>query len=176
MATAVQIAAQTTLEEYLHTTYHPDCEYIDGNIEERNVGKWQHARLQWLIAAWFDRHQREWSCIGSTEQRIRISPTRIRIPDLVILPTSRPPDVLVDPPLLIIEILSPEDTYTSLEKRAADYRTMGVQNIWIIDPETRTARTILNDSWIAATRLEVPSTPIFVELDYLFARLDDETA
>ena len=176
MATAVQIPAQTTLEEYLRTTYRPDCEYIDGEIKERNVGQWEHSRLQWILASWFDTHRHEWFCIGSTEQRTRVSPTRIRIPDLVLLPVKRPPRVLVDPPLLIIEILSPEDTYSSIHTRSADYRTMGVQNIWIIDPETRSARMILGDSWQAATRLEIPNTPIFVELSYLFTRLDDESA
>lgn len=26
------------LEEYLRTSYEPDCDYVDGRIEERNVG------------------------------------------------------------------------------------------------------------------------------------------
>lgn len=52
MATQAQLST-LTIEEYLQTSYDPDCEYIDGELEERNVGKWEHARLQYLLATWF---------------------------------------------------------------------------------------------------------------------------
>ncbi len=42
MATATFLS----LGEYLQTTYRPDREYIDGELKERNVGKWDHARVQ----------------------------------------------------------------------------------------------------------------------------------
>jgi hypothetical protein len=41
--------ASTTLisvSEYLKTTYRPDCDFVDGRIEERNVGEHDHAALQ----------------------------------------------------------------------------------------------------------------------------------
>ena len=41
------------LHEYIGTSYRPDREYVDGVIRERNVGKWEHARVQWLLALWF---------------------------------------------------------------------------------------------------------------------------
>ena len=53
MATAVVVS----LAECLETSYRPDCEYVDGELRERNVGKWEHARVQWLLAAWFGRHE-----------------------------------------------------------------------------------------------------------------------
>ena len=31
--------ALVPLEEYLRTTYHPDCEWVDGEVKERNVGE-----------------------------------------------------------------------------------------------------------------------------------------
>ncbi len=33
------------LSEYLETSYRPDCEYIDGELLERNVGEWDYSRL-----------------------------------------------------------------------------------------------------------------------------------
>jgi hypothetical protein len=48
---------------------------------------------------------------------------------------------------------------------------MGVETIWIIDSETRTGRVCTGDTWTQAKRLEVPGTPIYVELDPLFTRL-----
>ena len=62
--------SQIPLSEYLETSYRPDREYIDGEIRERNVGKFEHARLQALLAIWFGIHQRDWGVIVMTEQRV----------------------------------------------------------------------------------------------------------
>jgi hypothetical protein len=45
MATLVSVP----VEEYLRTTYHPDREYVDGQLVERNVGGYFHSMLQGLI-------------------------------------------------------------------------------------------------------------------------------
>jgi Uma2 family endonuclease len=160
------------IAEYLNTSYHPDREYIDGEIVERNMGKWEHSRIQILLGAWFVQNEAAWRVQGATEWRTLVSGTRIRIPDLVLVPSGPQADVLADPPILVVEILSPDDTYTDTENRARDYQQMGVQTIWIIDPQTRTGRVCTGAAWTQATRLEVAGTPIHVELDTLFASLD----
>ena len=168
MASAVQIS----VAEYLQTSYRPDREYVDGELRERNVGKWEHARVQWLLAGWFMNHELAWRVIGSTEQRVQVSADRIRIPDLVVVKAGPQPDVLIDPPLLVIEVLSPDDTYSDTEERAGDYLTMGVGTVWIVDPKTRTGRMCNGAAWTAATRLEVPGTPLYVNLDEIFQYLE----
>lgn len=160
-----------SLEEYLNSSWRPDREYVDGEVRERNVGKWEHARVQALLAAWFVNHESEWGISCSTEQRIRITSDRVRIPDLVVLTAGPQPDVLIEPPLLVIEILSPEDTYSDTQERAQDYRNMGVQTVWIIDPKTRTGRVCLESAWIEADSLRVEGSPIFVSLQELFSRI-----
>ena len=35
-----------SVEEYLNTSYDPDVEYVDGVLEERNVGDWLHSLVQ----------------------------------------------------------------------------------------------------------------------------------
>ncbi len=32
-----------SLIEYLNTAYHPDCDYINGHLQERNWGEFDHA-------------------------------------------------------------------------------------------------------------------------------------
>jgi Uma2 family endonuclease len=167
MATAVHI----TVEEYLHLSFRPDREYVDGEIRERNLGKWEHARVQALLAAWFVNHEKEWGTASSTEQRVRVSPTRVRVPDLVVLPAGPQPDVVTNPPLLVVEILSPDDSYSDTQERAQDYRAMGVETIWIIDPKTRTGRMCRGAEWIEAGRLDVTGTQIVVELADIFRQL-----
>jgi len=159
------------LEEYLGSSYRPDREYVDGEIRERNVGKWEHARLQWLLAAWFCAHEKQWGITGSTEQRIRVSEKRVRVPDLVVLTAGTQPDVLVDPPLLVIEILSPDDSYSDTQERALDYSEMGVETVWIIDPKTRTGRMCSGRDWVEAERLEVKGTSLYVNLTEIFSQM-----
>jgi Uma2 family endonuclease len=159
------------LQEYLDTNYRPDCEYVDGEIRERNGGKWEHARVQWLLAAWFFTHEKEWGITGSTEQRVRVSGKRVRVPDLVVL-TARPqPDILTDPPLLVVEILSPDDSYSDTQERTQDYRAMGVETVWIVDPKTRTGRMCSGAEWVESSRLEVKGTPLYVNLPDIFSQL-----
>lgn len=167
MATALRIP----LNEYLGISYRPDREYVDGEIRERNVGKWEHARVQWLLAAWFFAHEKQWGITGSTEQRVRVSENRVRVPDLVVLTAGVQPDVLTDPPLLVIEILSPDDSYSDTQERAQDYREMGVEMVWIIDPRMRTGRMCSGTEWVESSRLEVKGTPLYVHLPDIFNQL-----
>lgn len=162
-----------SVSEYLQTVYRPDREYLDGEVRHRNVGKYEHARIQALLAMWFGRHEGSWSALVVTEQRVQVSSTRIRIPDVTLLGPGNHPDVIVQPPVLVVEILSPEDTYSDTEERASDYLAMGVKCVWIIDPKTRTGRMCADQSWTAAQRLTVPGTQIYVDLPMLFRFLDE---
>ena len=159
------------LSEYLRTTFRPDREYVDGELRERNVGKFEHARIQALLTIWFGIHEREWGIIVITEQRIQVAESRVRIPDLTVTMADPQPDTLVDPPLLVIEILSPDDSYSDTQERAQDYREMGVEIVWIIDPKTRTGRMCTGASWVEARRLAVAGTPLYVELDEIFRQI-----
>jgi Uma2 family endonuclease len=167
MATILQIP----IEQYLGKSYRPDREYVDGEIRERNVGKYEHARVQALLAAWFNQHEKTWGAQVVTEQRVQVSSTRVRIPDVALLPPGSQPDVIVDPPLLIVEILSPDDSYSDTQERAQDYREMGVETVWIVDPKTRTGRMCSGAEWVEASRLEVKGTDLYVNLPDIFSQL-----
>jgi Uma2 family endonuclease len=158
-------------EDYLDLSFHPDREYVDGEIRERNVGKWEHARVQALLAAWFVNHEKEWGTVAGTEQRVRVSASRVRVPDLVVLTRGPQPEIVTEPPLLVVEILSPDDTYSDTQERAQDYRTMGVETVWIVDPKTRTGRMCRGAAWIESTRLDVLGSPLYVELAEIFSQL-----
>jgi Uma2 family endonuclease len=167
MATASQIS----LIEYLGSSFRPDREYVDGEIRERNVGKYEHARIQALLAAWFNQHEKAWGVQVVTEQRVQASSTRVRIPDVALLGPGPQPDVIVDPPALVIEILSPDDSYSDTQERARDYHEMGVETVWIVDPKTRTGRMCSGAEWVEASRLIVKGTPLYVDLPELFGQL-----
>ena len=169
MATTAQIA----LSDYLETSYDPDLEYVDGELQERNVGKTDHARVQALLAMFFGACEQQWQIIVTTEQRIRVAATRVRIPDVTLVrPGALNEDVLSLPPLCVIEILSPEDTYSRTWEKAQDYRKMGVENIWLIDPKTRSGQMATAHGWLDTMQFEIPGTPVRLSLDDIFSRLD----
>ncbi len=168
-----------SIEDYLKTVYRPDVEYIDGELrlknsalEENPMVMWAHVRLQSLLCAWFDRHEDEWGIIGGPEARTRVSGTRVRLPDIVMIPAGPSPQTLVDPPLIVVEIVSPSDSYSEIDERMRDYASMGVPNLWIIDPQQRVARERRGDAWVDVVRLTVPGSPIYVDIPALFTRLD----
>jgi Uma2 family endonuclease len=164
-----------SIEEYLHTSYHPDVHFVDGEIEERNVGESPHARIQTYISHLFMLHEEEWQVEPLVEQRIRINSSRVRVCDVAILHADAPYEpVTTTPPLLCIEVMSPEDRLSRAKLVLADYFAMGVPTIWLIDPYKRLAYTFDGTDLQPAdlTNLNIAGTAIHVNLSVLFAKLD----
>ena len=69
-------ATLVSVEEYLHTDYSPDCDYVDGVLEDRNVGKNKHAETQTEIAYFLRRARERLKIFVFVEQRVQISATR----------------------------------------------------------------------------------------------------
>jgi len=164
-----------SLEEYLDTSYRPDCDYIDDHIEERTLGELPHSRLQVIISAYIHVHSKQWRVWALTEQRVRVSSRRVRIPDICIVPINRSlPRVLTDPPLACFEILSDCDTLRSTAPRMQDYHALGVQNLYILNPITLEAWAWTPEATTPLTAsLEIPGTLIHIPLPELFAELND---
>jgi Uma2 family endonuclease len=173
--TSLVTAAQLSLEEYLHTSYRPDCDFVDGSIEERNVGEREHSILQIALGAWFFNRRSEWRIVVMSEQRTRVAENRVRLPDVCIVSSDAPFErVTLTPPLIAIEILSAEDRMNRVILRLDDFLKMGVPNLWLLDPIERIAYTYtaaglkLHDS----PRLLVAASPIYLDLPEIFAALD----
>jgi Uma2 family endonuclease len=121
--------ALISVEEYLTTVYEPDCDYVDGELEDRNVGEKDHSKLQRkLIRLLPD------TFAVFPEVRIRVSATRFRVPDVAVYLNEPDEQVFTTPPFLVIEILSPEDRWSRITRKLEDYHQMGCSNIWILDP------------------------------------------
>jgi Uma2 family endonuclease len=131
-------STQISVDEYLRTSYRPDCDYVDGEVLERNLGERDHSRPQGLIYAFLFSREKEWRIVVLPEQRVQVKPHRFRIPDVCVLREDDPDEPIVHaPPLICIEILSKDDTFKSVTERLDDYLAMGVPNVWVIEPHTR---------------------------------------
>ncbi len=79
-----------------------------------------------------------WQIRALPEQRVQVTTTRYRIPDVCVLRRSDPKDpIIARPPLLCIEVLSRDDTVRELQERVNDYSAMGVPHVWAVDPLLR---------------------------------------
>lgn len=134
----MQASTLISVEEYLASHYDPDRDYVDGVLVERNVGEYDHARLQLLMGLFIGAREKKWGMRTVVEQRMKIRPGRFRIPDLCLIARSSPiQQVLTEPPFLCIEILSPSDSLDSMQERIDDYLAFGVPYVWVISPKSR---------------------------------------
>jgi len=160
-----------SVEEYLRTSYSPDCDYVDGEVVERNLGEWDHSSLQMRFLMYLGTRQQQWGIQVVPEQRVQVSATRFRIPDVTVVLGGPDGQILRKPPFLCIEILSPEDRLSRVRQRVDDYLKMGVPHVWVVDPGAKVAYTITPaDGWREAKdgilrtqqpALVVPLTEIF---------------
>ena len=171
MATAPQHLISE--QEYLNTTYRPDCDYVDGFILERNVGTPPHARLQTLILAWLVAHELHWRMQVLAECRLKIRDRKYRIPDIMVLPADAPrPELVIEQaPLLCIEVVSPRDRLAHLVERAGDYLDLGVPETWICDPRKKNCwiysdqgTVESSDAVLRHNQIELPIAELFGQL------------
>src|SRR6266700_7139250 len=73
-----------SVEEYLGTSYRPDCDYVDGEVLERNMGEKSHAKLQKAILLYLSAREKELRIWVIQEQRVQVSSKRFRIPDVCV--------------------------------------------------------------------------------------------
>jgi Uma2 family endonuclease len=167
MATGILVSEQ----EYMHTAYEPDYEFDDGVLVERNAGTWHHSKLQAALAAYFFRRRKAWNLHVGTEARVRARAGKYMVPDLYIAEGPEPTGpVLQTPPLLWIEILSPEDRPLRVNRKIQAVLDSGAPYVWVIDPET-----LESDLYTAEKHtpledgvLRIPGTEIVVPLAGIF--------
>ena len=175
MATLPTSEELWTVREYLRTSWSPDREYVDGRIEERNLGEKEHSIIQRYLTVLFAIKRAEWGVEVFPELRTQIAARNFRVPDVLVVRAGESFErYLPHPPLIAVEILSPEDTLRKMQEKAAQYRTFGIENIWIIDPEPRIAYSYTSAGLeeIQTGELVVPETTIRVVLGEMFAELD----
>jgi Uma2 family endonuclease len=140
-----------SIDEYLRTSYRPDCDFVEGEVLERNLGKRKHAYAQARIAAWFIQRQQALSLESLTELRMRVSPNRVRIPNVVVCEMPLPEEeVFTSPPYLCIEVMSPDDTVAAMQDRLDDYLNFGVRNVWVIDSWKHRGWHVTAEGWATA--------------------------
>ena len=166
MPTAVLVP----LYEYLGQTYQPDCDYLEGVLEERNVGELSHGDAQTALAAYFlYRISGFWAVV---EIWVQVKSGRFRIPDVSIVRGGKPLGrIITTPPEVAVEVLSPDDRIAAFQERIDDYLAFAIPCVWVIDPETRRAWIHTNDGSREAKDgiLRNPAGDLAIPLSAIFA-------
>jgi len=138
--------ALVPVEEYLHTTHDPDCDYVDGEVLERNWGERDHSKLQRELILYFATREKTWNVVVFLEQRVQVSATRFRVPDICVYAGEEPQEqIFRTPPFICIEILSPEDRWVRMREKIDDYLRFGVLYVWVINPPDQRAWACTKD-------------------------------
>jgi Uma2 family endonuclease len=126
------------VEEYLHTAFPDlDSEYRDGEIVRRSLPDYSHGKTQGLLVAFFFALPDRFSLHPCVETRMRIRPGRYVIPDVAVFHPIEPSAVPETPPLVAIDVLSPDDRVSEVREKLEEYRAWGVPHVWLIDPRPR---------------------------------------
>ncbi len=151
----VQIKNQLTLEQFLalaegDVTY----ELVDGEAKPKMSPKRYHSRLTGVFFTLLT----QWSQNGG-EVGIEWAVTLKRrgrdwapVPDLLYISYTRiSADVLEDeacpvPPDLVIEIISPDQTFGEMSEKAIDYLNAGVMRVWVVDARAKTITIFYPDA------------------------------
>ena len=165
------IGALVSVEEYLRTSYRPDCDFVEGRVLERNLGERDHSNLQRALIVYLDNYRKR-NLYTWPEQRVQVKADRFRIPDVCVTEGKPDEQIFTKPPLICIEILSPEDSLARIQTRVRDFLLFGVPYVWVLNPQTREAHiasltgyTLLSSGVL---RTVPPHPEVAIELDELF--------
>jgi Uma2 family endonuclease len=171
MATATQVP----LEVYLTTMFEPDAEYVDGHIEERPMGQYDHASWQQAIQLWFARYSLEWNIRVRPELRIQTTKTNYRVADVVVFDRDNPIEqVLTLPPIAVFEVMSPEDRVPRMMKKLKEYAAMGIPTVMLIEPEKQRISRLIGADLVAFTDTlqQLPGSRCFIDWEKVQQLLD----
>jgi len=137
------VLPSVSVDEYLHSSYQPECEYLDGILEEKRLGSKKHSYLQYGIIEALVPARKTFGLRICPEYRIRVAPRRFRVPDVSVFVGEPVGERFAEtPPLFTVEVVSPDDTFAALQLTAADQLAGGVRLVIIADPERRTVFTV----------------------------------
>ncbi len=128
-----------TAEEYLQTSFdNPDKEYRDGVLEDRSLPDNLHSKVQVFLCVFFFALRQSARLFPRSELRVKLRDGRYMIPDVSVFHGVDPVDAVPsNPPLIAVEILSPDDSMSTVRSKLEDYRIWGVPHVWLIDPHSR---------------------------------------
>lgn len=123
--------------------------------------------MQAVLAAYLCSRRKHWGIEAYNSLRIKVRESWYAVPDVCIYPVDAfEEDYPTIPPLLWIEILSPDDRMVDVWAKAAELVQNGVPMVWIIDPVTLESQVRTSEGMrsVSGETLSIPDSPIVISL------------
>lgn len=170
-----------SIESYLSTSYEPNCEYLDGRLLPKSMPDYLHSKLQALILLLLGTAGRDLGIEVLAEVHLRVTGNRFRVPDVAGLTAApmdgRYPDSRT-PPLFTIEIVSQDESWSSLRGKVSDHLAVGVSVVILADPHSKSVMVATPDEPLHELRspllLDVPvpgGAVLQIDFDRLYSQL-----
>ena len=142
-----------SFEDYCQHNDESDNRYelVDGRLVLINIPTIRHLLIAKFLEAYFDNLIREKSLplLCFKEAGVRTGWRKSRISDLYIIEANTIQELLKKsaiveiPPLLIVEIVSPESVTRDYRYKRSEYAALGVDEYWIVDPKNEKITILL---------------------------------
>ena len=135
-------------------------ELVDGHLVERGMGSWAGSvEIKLTILLYNSVISRAGGNVFTSAVSYRCFPgNRVRKPDVSFLIAGRLPDGRIPEgyitvvPDLAVEVVSPTDIQYDVDRKVAEYLAVGVQLVWVINPDTRVVIIYRLDGSISGVR------------------------
>jgi Uma2 family endonuclease len=125
-----------------------DIELVDGMVVQRVAAKDIHEDLfRWLFVLLTDYTEiKGLGIVRGSRTAVKITEHRGRLPDIVFVRKENAhivqEDGIFGTPDLVVEIWSPGDRLSDMLAKEADYKSIGVLEIWFVDQQRRQVRVL----------------------------------
>lgn len=137
-------------------------ELVDGQLMEKPMGAkavWVAGEIYALIREFARRQALGWAFSDGVQLKCYADdPDRVRKPDACyvgrgrFVPDEPPEGFITIAPDLVVEVVSPNDSYYEVDRKVEEYLEAGVRLVWVINPDTRSVIVYAPDSGM--TRLD----------------------
>jgi len=139
-----------------------ECRYelVKGELRNLPFNGAEHGAISARVGAKLGKHildNRLGDVVGSAGFQIASDPDTVRAPDMAFIKRERiregrlPEGYWLGAPDLVVEVISPFDSYAEVEERVIDWLTAGTRMVIVMNPSTRTV--MVHTSPTEATRL-----------------------
>lgn len=161
IATTTQLSADQYLKMHFEDL---EPEFVHGELIERIASNFAHGWIQTLSSV---RLRNAGYAVLNIS--LRIAADVIRIADVALFSRLPKEDVPTQPPLVVIEIASPDDRHIEVLRKLEEYRIWGVEHIWVVEPDIQKFHIYESRGLIEAKQFELPELDIRIDANELFA-------
>jgi Uma2 family endonuclease len=145
-----------TAEELFRMPDQGRSELVEGELRTMTPASAQHGRIASRLAvslgAYIDQHDLGVTLAAETGFIIRRNPDTVRAPDVAFVRQERwnsPEGYFPGPPDLAIEVISPNDRYSEVKSKVADWLQAGTPLAIVVDPEQQSAEMFTSTSTVS---------------------------